>query len=157
MNMQGRNVELHSQQISVCAKRAGRRARVHWSRSIVSMQQFAIVVLIAAAPALAFGKQTEGDDRATDESFLIKMMNAETRALDDYARCLEDHGIATPCAPPRPLQLPPTREPPQEHGAHGEAMLDSAARALGDAEIRAIKAHANCVRSKQAELCGPSP
>jgi hypothetical protein len=40
---------------------------------------------------------------------------------------------------------------------HSESIVDSAARMLKDAEMRAIKAHAKCVKTKQSDRCGPPP
>ena len=123
--------------------------------AIVHMQHLAIVALIVAAPISAFAQQTEQHHQAADDSIVIKLMSAQTHALEEYTRCLEDS--TTPCEPPRPLQLPPTQEPLRNRPAYSEAVMASDARALKDAEIRAIKAHAHCVRTKQSEMCGPSP
>lgn len=133
------------------------RTSRNWSLrpSIVLIQRLALVALIAAAPA--FGEQSDNRNEGVDDSLLIKLMRAQTHAVEEYARCLEDGGSATPCDRPRPLQLPPIQEPSEDQGTHSEAMLDSAARVLKDAEIRAIKAHAKCMKMKQSERCGPSP
>jgi hypothetical protein len=125
--------------------------------AIVPMQHLAIVALIAVAPISAFGQHTESDNQAAEDSILIKMMNAQAHALEEYARCLEETSVATPCEPPRPLQLPPTQEPLRDHDAHSAPLIDWAARTLKDAEIHAIKAHVHCVRTKQSEMCGPAP
>jgi hypothetical protein len=125
--------------------------------AIVHMQHLAIVALIIATPISAFAQHTEGHNQAAEDSILIKMMNVQTHALEEYARCLEDAGVATPCEPPRPLQLPVTQEPLRDRAAHSEATIDSAAHTLKDAQIRAIKAHAHCVTAKQSEMCGPAP
>ena len=147
------------------ADEAGRLRRAGWWRvgkqsltaAIVHMQHLAIVALIVAAPISAFAQQTERHHQAADDSILIKLMNAQTNALEEYTRCLEVSTVATPCEPPRPLQLPPTQEPLRDRAAYSEATIDSAARTLKDAEIRAIKAHAHCVTAKQSEMCGPAP
>lgn len=85
------------------------------------------------------------------------MMNAQVHALEEYARCLEDASVATPCEPPRPLQLSATQEPLRDQDAHSAPLIDWAVRTLKDAEIRVIKAHAHCVTTKQSEMCGPAP
>ena len=113
--------------------------------------------LIVAAPISAFAQHTESHNQATDDSILIKMMNAQVHALEEYARCLEDASVATPCEPPRPLQLSATQEPLRDQDAHSAPLIDWAVRTLKDAEIRVIKAHAHCVTTKQSEMCGPAP
>jgi hypothetical protein len=145
--------------------RRGDCARAGWWRigkrsltaAIVPMQYLAIVALIVAAPISAFAQQTERHHQAANDSILIKLMNAQTHAFEEYTRCLENSTVAAPCEPPRPLQLPPTQEPLADRAAYSEAVVASVARALRDAEIRAIKAHAHCVRTKQSEMCGRAP
>jgi hypothetical protein len=46
---------------------------------------------------------------------------------------------------------------PEDQDVHSESIVDSAARMLKDAEMRAIKAHAKCVKTKQSDRCGPPP
>jgi hypothetical protein len=108
------------------------------------------------APAAA-DLQTEHRFRPGDDSLVIAMMNARTHALDEYVRCLDGSAVVTLCVPPRPIQLPPQDDASQDRRRQQEAMIESAARSLKDAEMRAIKAHAECVRNKQAERCGRPP
>lgn len=95
--------------------------------------------------------------RSTDESLLIEMMSAQMRALDAYTACLEGRSDVAPCAPPRPLQLPPLQDAPDGHDAQGASAIDAASHRLKDAEIRALRAHAKCVRTTPSAACGPPP
>lgn len=124
--------------------------------AIAQRLQFVAIVAFIFAPAAAVG-QSERHPQSDDDSLVIEMMHAQSRAFEEYARCLEGNGLLTPCAPPRPIQLPPRRETARDRSEQSEAMIESAARALENAEMRAIKAHAKCVHEKQIQRCGPPP
>ena len=129
-----------------------------WLRTCLrATHRFALIALVAAEPIAAFGEQIDGRTRAADDSVLIKMMNAQIHVLEEYTRCLEARGTAVPCHPPRPLQLALVQDPPQDQDVHSESIVDSAARMLKDAEMRAIEAHARCVKTKGSNQCGPPP
>ena len=116
-----------------------------------------MIALIAAEPIAASAEQIDGRSHTTDDAVLVKMMNAQIHVLEEYTRCLEDRGTATACRPPRPLQLALVQDAPEDQDVHSESIVDSAARMLKDAELRAIKAHTKCVTAKQPNRCGPAP
>lgn len=132
-----------------------RDSRVLRILPITQQMQLVAAIAFVLAPAPADG-QTERHLRPADD-LVIEMMNTRTHALAEYMRCLEGNGLDTPCEPPRPIQLPPRRATAQDRSAQSEAMIESAARMLKNAEMRAIKAHAKCVPRKQAQRCGPPP
>jgi hypothetical protein len=119
--------------------------------------RFALISLIAAEATAASGEPIEARNRTRDDSVLVRMINAQIHVLEEYTRCVEGPGATAPCQPPRPLQLPPMQDAVQDQDVHGESMVDSAARTLKEAEMRAIKAHAKCERLKKSSRCGPPP
>jgi hypothetical protein len=124
--------------------------------SIALLRRLTLIAAVGAAPA--FGEQTDSHNQAAqDDSLAIKLIHAQIDALQDYERCLQGDGIRTPCRPPRPLQVTLLQQPSEDDATHSESMLDSAARMLRDAELRVIKAHSKCIKTQQAEMCGPAP
>jgi hypothetical protein len=119
--------------------------------------RFALIVLLAAESIAASGARIDARNHIPDDAVLVRMMNAQIHVLEGYTRCVEGLGATTPCQPPRPLQLPPMQEALQDQDVHGESMVDSVAQTLKEAEMRAIKAHAKCMRLKQSSRCGPPP
>ena len=138
----------------MASRAPGKTSLWTWHRAI---HRLALIALIAAEPIAASGEQIDGRNHTTDDAVLVKMMNAQIHVLEEYTRCLEDRGTATACRPPRPLQLALMQNAPEDQDVHSESIVDSAARMLKDAEMRAIKAHAKCVKTKQSDRCGPPP
>ena len=137
----------------VASRAPGKTSLWTWLRAI---HRFVLIALIAAEPIAASGEQIDGRNHATDDAVLVKMMNAQIHVLEEYTRCVEGLGTAAPCQPPRPLQLAPIQDSPHDEDVHGESMVDSAARMLKNAEMRAIEGHAKCVKMKRSG-CGPPP
>ena len=126
------------------------------SLCLEAVRRITLIALVAAAPTAASGRQTDIRDHTPDDSVLVRMMNAQVHVLEEYTRCVEGPGTAAPCQPPRPLQLAPIQDSPHDEDVHGESMVDSAARMLKNAEMRAIEGHAKCVKMKRSG-CGPPP
>src|SRR6185437_14155823 len=121
------------------------------------MQQLTIAALAVAVPSAAGAQYTGSDSQAANDFMQIQLMHAQIHALQAYTLCLASISAATPCQPPRPLQFPSSPAPPSNRGGSRQTMINSAERNLKDEEIRSIKAHGQCVRTKRPDTCGPPP